>query len=196
MICKTVCWRIGAEWLFQVSNYMWDESGEERSTAHAQAPTWLIVGRIVVPSNGTVKHLWLPVETSQLPPIWRPPKSAIWKLSPNHPTCKRNALQAVCQHLDIVGFGKSLLYPMSAISFCIYRSSQILLFSVPGIQTPWNASYMHANGFLTAFAIVSEDIRRNRKGAKWDDFEQEAWDTALGFEGADFGKCRETLHTP
>ena len=54
------------------------------------------------------------------------------------------------------------------------------------LQTPWIASYMLANGFLTAYRIVYTDLRWIHKGPKLVDFEQKAWAIAHGFEHGGF----------
>ena len=54
-------------------------------------------------------------------------------------------------------------------------------------QTPWNASYVFANGFTTTFEIVGEDLGWIAKGPKSTEFEQEAWAIAHGFEDDGFG---------
>ena len=54
------------------------------------------------------------------------------------------------------------------------------------LQTPWNSSYMLANGFLTAYGIVHVDFRWFCKGKKLVDFEQKAWAIAHGFEHGGF----------
>ena len=41
-------------------------------------------------------------------------------------------------------------------------------------QTPWNASYVLANGFPTTFGIIGEDSGRILKGPKSADFEKKA----------------------
>ena len=53
-------------------------------------------------------------------------------------------------------------------------------------QTPWNALYVLANGFLTTFGIVPEDLGWIPKGPKRTDFEQKAWAIAHGFEQGRF----------
>ena len=46
---------------------------------------------------------------------------------------------------------------------------------------------MPANGFLSAFGVVSQDFRLIRKGPKSADFEQKPWAIAHGFEHGEFG---------
>ena len=43
------------------------------------------------------------------------------------------------------------------------------------LQTPWNASYIHENTFVTAFGIVAMDFGWIRKGPKVADFEQKPY---------------------
>ena len=47
---------------------------------------------------------------------------------------------------------------------------------------------MPANGFLSAFGVVSQDFRLIRKRPKSADFEQKAWALAHGFEHGGFGE--------
>ena len=54
-------------------------------------------------------------------------------------------------------------------------------------QTLWNALYMFANGFPTAFGLVHEDLRWIPTCPKSADFEQNAWAIAHGFEDGGFG---------
>ena len=54
-------------------------------------------------------------------------------------------------------------------------------------QTPWNASYVLANGFTSTLGIVREDLRWIPKDPKLADFEQKAWAIAHGFEHGGFG---------
>ena len=52
------------------------------------------------------------------------------------------------------------------------------------LQTPWNASYILADGFLTVCGIARVDFGWIRKGPKSTDFEHKAW--AHGFEYGGF----------
>ena len=54
-------------------------------------------------------------------------------------------------------------------------------------HTPWNASYVLANGFSNAFGIVGKDLGRIPKGPKSVDFEQKAWAIAHGFSTRQIG---------
>ena len=54
------------------------------------------------------------------------------------------------------------------------------------LQTPWNASYMLVNGFLSACGIVGVDFVWIRMGPKLADFEQKARAMAHGFEHGGF----------
>ena len=54
-------------------------------------------------------------------------------------------------------------------------------------QTPWNASYLLENRFLTTYEMVREDLGWIRKGPKSTDFEQKAGAIAHGFEDGGFG---------
>ena len=58
-------------------------------------------------------------------------------------------------------------------------------------QTPWNASYLLENRFLTTFELVGDDLGWIRKGPKSTDFEQKAWAIAHGFEDGGFGQVSE-----
>ena len=49
-------------------------------------------------------------------------------------------------------------------------------------QTPWNVSYMLADGFLTVPGLVRKDFVGIPKGLKLTDFDQKAWAIAHGFE--------------
>ena len=55
------------------------------------------------------------------------------------------------------------------------------------LQTPWNASYILENTFLTAFGIIAMDFGWIRKGPKVADFELKPWAIAHGFEQTGFG---------
>ena len=57
-------------------------------------------------------------------------------------------------------------------------------------QTPWNALYVLANGFLTTFGIVPEDLGWIPKGPKSTDFDQKPWAIAHGFKQ---GRFRQVL---
>ena len=59
------------------------------------------------------------------------------------------------------------------------------------LQTPWNASYILANGFLSTCGIVSVNFGWIRQGRKLADFEQKAWAIAHGFEHGRFGQVLE-----
>ena len=61
------------------------------------------------------------------------------------------------------------------------------------LQTPWNAFYMLANGFLTAWWIVRVDFGWIREGPKVADFEQKAWVIAHGFEHGGFWQVPEIV---
>ena len=59
------------------------------------------------------------------------------------------------------------------------------------LHTPWNASYILENSFVTASGNVGEDFRWIWKGPKTadfgkSDFEQKAWAIAHGFEHGGF----------
>ena len=58
-------------------------------------------------------------------------------------------------------------------------------------QTPWNASYVLANGFLTTCEIVRVDFEWICNGPKLAEFEQKAWTIAHGFEDGGFGQVSE-----
>ena len=53
-------------------------------------------------------------------------------------------------------------------------------------QTPWNVSYVLANGFLTVLELIRKDFERIPKGLKSTDFDQKAWAIAHGFEEGGF----------
>ena len=58
-------------------------------------------------------------------------------------------------------------------------------------QTPWNVSYVLANGFLTVLERIrkdfeGKDFERISKGLKSTDFDQKAWAIAHGFEEGGF----------
>ena len=59
------------------------------------------------------------------------------------------------------------------------------------LQTPWNASYVLANGFLTTCEIVRVDFEWICNGPKLVEFEQKAWTIAHGFEDGGFGHVSE-----
>ena len=59
--------------------------------------------------------------------------------------------------------------------------------------TPWNASYILANGFLSAIGDVSQDFRWIRKGPKSADFEKKPWAIANGLEHGGFGWVPEIV---
>ena len=52
---------------------------------------------------------------------------------------------------------------------------------------------MPANGFLSAFGVVSQDFKLIRKRPKSADFEQKAWAIAHGFEHGGFGQVPEIV---
>ena len=53
-------------------------------------------------------------------------------------------------------------------------------------QTPWNVSYVLANGFLTVLELIRKDFEGISKGLKSTDFDQKAWAIAHGFEEGGF----------
>ena len=53
-------------------------------------------------------------------------------------------------------------------------------------QTPWNVSYVLANGFLTVLERIRKDFEGIYKGLKSTDFDQKAWAIAHGFEEGGF----------
>ena len=59
------------------------------------------------------------------------------------------------------------------------------------LQTPWKASYLLANGFLTTCEIFRVDFEWIRKGPILAEFEQKAWTIAHGFEHGVFGQVSE-----
>ena len=63
-------------------------------------------------------------------------------------------------------------------------------------QTPWNVSYMLANGFLTVPGLVGNDFVGISKGLKSTDFDQKAWAIAHGFQEGGFRKCEKSSQTP
>ena len=54
-------------------------------------------------------------------------------------------------------------------------------------QTPWNDFLVLANGFLTTFWTVGEDLGWISKGRNPADFEQKTWAIAHGFKNVGFG---------
>ena len=52
---------------------------------------------------------------------------------------------------------------------------------------------MPANGFVSAFGVVSQDFRLIRKRPKSADFEQKPWAIAHGFEHGGFGYVSEIV---
>ena len=59
------------------------------------------------------------------------------------------------------------------------------------LQTPWKASYLLANGFLTTCEIVRVDFECICNGPKLVEFEQKAWTIVHGFEHGGFGQVSE-----
>ena len=57
---------------------------------------------------------------------------------------------------------------------------------VKSSQTPWNVSYILANGFLTVSGLVGKDFERIPKGLKSTYFDQKASAIAHGFEEGGF----------
>ena len=53
-------------------------------------------------------------------------------------------------------------------------------------QTPWNVSYVLANGFLNVLELIRKDFEGISKGLKSTDFDQKAWAITHGFEEGGF----------
>ena len=53
-------------------------------------------------------------------------------------------------------------------------------------QTPWNVSYVLANGFLTVLGRIRKDSVKIFRFPKSADFDKKAWAIAHGFEEGGF----------
>ena len=60
-------------------------------------------------------------------------------------------------------------------------------------QTPWNVSYVLANGFLTVLGLIRKDFVGISKGLKSTDFDEKNWAIAHGFEEGGFQLVREIV---